>query len=292
MPTWNAGQYLRFADERTRACRDLAARVTIPDVRRAIDLGCGPGNSTQVIAERWPSAELIGLDSSVDMIAKARDSQPDRTWIGGDIATWAASRGEQFDLVFSNAALQWVPDHAGLFPKLLSRVAKGGAFAMQMPGNFDAPAHQAMRELAASAAWRDKFPAGTIREWHAHEPGFYYDTMAPHAGAINLWETTYFHVMEGPRRSPTGTREPGCDRFWTRLPPPPIASDSRPNTSNGYAPPTRQAPTAGCCSPSSAFLWSSTPVAECAPRLLMSSQKSDRDRWRNWVRFVIFTVRQ
>ncbi|HUO04332.1 MAG TPA: methyltransferase domain-containing protein [Candidatus Binataceae bacterium] len=220
MPTWNADQYLRFADERTRACRDLAATVSIANARRIIDLGCGPGNSTAVLAARWPDAEIVGLDSSPDMIAKARESEPRRTWIAGDISKWMASSREQFDLVFSNAALHWVENHGEALPKLLSRVAPGGAFAMQIPGNFDAPAHTAMRELAASPEWRDKFPPGPVREWHTHEPDFYYDTLSSHAARIDLWETTYVHVMENAEAIAEWYKGTGLRPFLDALPSP------------------------------------------------------------------------
>src|SRR5215471_14224998 len=144
MPTWNPSQYLKFAEERTRPCRDLAARVELPAGARIIDLGCGPGNSTEVLAERWPEADLTGLDRSRDMIAKATAAHPDWRWMTGGIAEWATTDGEPYDLAFSNAALQWVPDHATVFPRLLSRAA---ILAVQAPGNWDGPAHQTMREV-------------------------------------------------------------------------------------------------------------------------------------------------
>src|SRR5271163_609736 len=135
MPTWSAEQYLKFADERTRPCRDLAARIAVPEVRRVIDLGCGPGNSTEVLASRWPGAEIVGFDSSSAMLETARKAQPGREWVQGDIVEWAneSGGGSRFDVVFANASLQWIPDHAANFPRLLGRVAPGGAFAAQLP---------------------------------------------------------------------------------------------------------------------------------------------------------------
>jgi trans-aconitate 2-methyltransferase len=198
MPTWNADQYLRFASERTLPCRDLAARVALSSPRRIIDLGCGAGNSTEVLAERWPDVDVTGLDSSPEMIDAARRTSPQRRWVVGDIGGWVASDELPFDLVFSNAAIQWVGDHGGLFPQLLEHVAPGGALAVQMPANFDAPAHRLMRELAMSKAWRSKFPASGVREWHVHETSFYYDVLAPYAERIDLWTTEYAHVMAGP----------------------------------------------------------------------------------------------
>lgn len=187
MPTWNAHQYLKFADERIRPCRDLASRIGIAEPRRIIDLGCGPGNSAAVLLERWPKSEVTGLDSSSSMIDVARREQPDRRWVAGDITEWASTEKSQFDLVFSNAALQWVPDHAALYPRLVQRVAPGGAFAAQIPADFDALPHRLMRELAP--------PDVKAKEWYSHEPAFYYDVLAPHAGVVDIWETIYQHVL-------------------------------------------------------------------------------------------------
>ncbi|HYL98960.1 MAG TPA: trans-aconitate 2-methyltransferase [Blastocatellia bacterium] len=198
MPTWNPDQYLKFADERTRPCRDLADRVSVNGPRRIIDLGCGPGNSTAVIADRWPDAEITGLDSSPDMIESAKKSKPNAHWVVGDIASWAEQgpekEAEPYDVVFSNAALQWVQPHKSVFPRLLSRVAEGGALAAQMPGNFDGPAHRAMREIAHSPEFKDRL-SFEVREWFCHDTGFYYDVLAPHASRLDIWMTEYLHIM-------------------------------------------------------------------------------------------------
>jgi trans-aconitate 2-methyltransferase len=196
MPSWNADQYLQFADERTRPCHDLINRIALMQPHRIIDLGCGPGNSTEALTERWPEAEVTGLDGSPDMIAAARRSHPNRRWLHGDIATWSAD--VPYDLVFSNAAVHWVPDHSVAFPRLLQQVAPGGAFAVQVPANFDAHAHRLMQELAYSQLWRNHFPR-KVREWLAHEPAFYYDAVAPLAQRIDLWTTEYFHIMQSPK---------------------------------------------------------------------------------------------
>lgn len=195
MPTWNATQYLQFADERTRPCRDLVNRIAVENPRRVIDLGCGPGNSTEALFARWPAAEITGLDSSPEMIAAARNAHPDRAWVQGDIASWTADT--PYDLVFSNAALQWVPDHRATFPRLAEQVAPGGALAAQVPANIHASAHQLMRELATSKVWQRHFPE-KVREWFVHEPAFYYDILAPRVARLDLWTTEYQHVMENP----------------------------------------------------------------------------------------------
>jgi trans-aconitate 2-methyltransferase len=195
MPTWSAEQYLKFGDERTRPCRDLAARIAVPDARRIIDLGCGPGNSTEVLASHWPDAEIAGFDSSAAMLETARKSRPERQWIEGDIVAWASGSGPHYDVVFANASLQWIPDHAANFPRLLARVAPAGAFAAQLPGNHKGPIHQTMRDIAASTAWRKWFPSGRVREWHSSDLAHYYDMLAPHAARLDTWETTYLHIM-------------------------------------------------------------------------------------------------
>lgn len=194
MPSWDTTQYLKFASERTQPSIDLAARIALASPRRVIDLGCGPGNSTDILARRWPGAVLAGLDSSAAMIAAAAKDYPQRTWLTGDIATWTAP-GE-YDVVFSNAALQWVPDHPRVLPHLFAQVAPGGVFAFQVPANFDAPPHRLMRELGASPAWQRYFDPPP-REWHAHPAEFYYDTLAPLATHLDLWTTDYFHLLDG-----------------------------------------------------------------------------------------------
>jgi trans-aconitate 2-methyltransferase len=192
MPTWDSQQYLKFGDQRTRPAVDLAARIKLVNPQRIIDLGCGPGNSTEVLAQRWPEAELSGLDSSAAMVATARKAYPQRTWIEGDLASWTAEHA--YDLVYSNAALHWAPDHSRTIPRLFDQVVSGGAFAAQVPANLDGFAHRVMRDIAARPAWRAFFPH-PVREWFVHEPAFYYDVLAPDAAVVDLWVTDYYHVM-------------------------------------------------------------------------------------------------
>jgi trans-aconitate 2-methyltransferase len=164
-----------------------------------IDLGCGPGNSTSILQGLWPDAEITGLDSSPEMIQVARAAMPGNNWVVEDIAAWAAGNGGKFDVVFSNAALQWVDDHQTIYRELFDRVAPGGALAVQVPGNHDGPPHRLMREIAGSSGWRDSFRPGAVREWHVHYLDFYYDVLASRAARLDLWETVYMHVMEGAR---------------------------------------------------------------------------------------------
>lgn len=196
MPTWNPDQYLKFAGERTRPCRDLVNSIELKNPARTIDLGCGPGNSTSVLSARWPDSDITGLDSSADMIASAKERYPDKNWVAGDIDWWASEAGPKYDLVFSNAALQWLHDHETLFPKLLKRVSPGGAFAAQIPGNFDGPAHTLMRAVAATDEFRDSFKT-PVREWISYPVSLYYDALAPEVSRTDIWETEYIHVLEG-----------------------------------------------------------------------------------------------
>ena len=195
MPTWDADTYLKFARERTQPSVDLAARVELSAPRRIVDLGCGPGNSTAVVARRWPDAAVEGVDTSPDMLATARKDHPRWLWRQADIAAWRAET--PVDLVFSNAAFQWVPDHAILLPRLFAQVVPGGALAFQVPANYHHGAHSIIREVAASPAWRESFPNGA-REWQAQTASFYYDVLAPIARRLDLWETSYIHVLDGP----------------------------------------------------------------------------------------------
>ena len=188
MPSWNPEQYLKFGDLRTRPARDLAQAVAVSDPRRVVDLGCGPGNSTAVCRQRWPKASIVGIDRSEAMIEKARAECPEGDWRIADIAEWSkAADGGRFDVIFSNAALHWVDDHATLFRRLFGRVAAGGALAVQMPAYEMAP-NRLMRELAAAAGL-------AVKEWRSHALDFYYEMLQPHAARLDLWATEYVQVM-------------------------------------------------------------------------------------------------
>ncbi|HVV68439.1 MAG TPA: trans-aconitate 2-methyltransferase [Gammaproteobacteria bacterium] len=215
MPSWNPKQYLKFFNQRTRPCQDLARSVQIEDPQKIIDLGCGPGNSTQVLMECWPNAVITGLDSSEQMIMEARKLYPKGQWLQADIASWTPL--ETYDIVFSNAALQWVSEHERVLPHLLQQVKPGGALAFQVPANINATAHQLMRDLAASKHWRKHFHQ-PIREWYVHPPAFYYDVLSPHASHIELWRSEYFHAMSGPEAIVEWYKGSGLRPFLDLLP--------------------------------------------------------------------------
>ncbi len=191
--TWNPQTYLAFADQRTRPAADLLARVPAERPTRVIDLGCGPGNSTALLAARWPDARLEGLDSSAPMLDQARAGGVPASWILGDIAAWTPSA--PYDVIYSNATLQWLPDQAALFSRLMSFVKPGGVFAFQVPVNFNAPSHVLMRETAVDPRWREKL--ADVRDIQRGSAGAYYDMLKPHAAALDIWQTEYLQVLEG-----------------------------------------------------------------------------------------------
>lgn len=194
--SWSASQYTRFEDERTRPVRDLLARLPDRPVRRAADLGCGPGNSTAELLARFPDAAVLGVDSSEDMLAAARARLPALRFEHADISRWDGA-GDAFDVLLSNAALQWVPDHAVLLPALLRRLAPGGALAVQVPDNLDEPVHALMRAVAAEPPWTERLsPALRARE--QRHPAAWYVRLLREAGAeADVWRTTYHHLLPG-----------------------------------------------------------------------------------------------
>ena len=151
---FNAQQYVQFENERTRPVRDLLAAVPDTPIRTAIDLGCGPGNSTEILAAHAPQATIRGFDVSADMIETARTRLPDIRFDVADLTAW--DEPGPYDLILSNAVLQWVPGHDALLPQIVGKLAHGGHLAVQMPDNLDEPAHRLMREVAADGPWRDK----------------------------------------------------------------------------------------------------------------------------------------
>jgi trans-aconitate 2-methyltransferase len=195
MPHWNPTEYLAFAGERTQPAIDLLARIAVNSPRTVMDLGCGPGNSTALLHQRWPGANTVGLDSSPEMIAAAQSAHPDWQWQLGDIAHW--SPAAPFDVVFSNAALQWVPDHCHVMPHLMAQVAHGGVLAVQIPAHLNSPVHEAILVAANDPTWRDRMRSAT----HAitvETPTIYYDLLHPLAGRVDLWVTEYHHVLPTP----------------------------------------------------------------------------------------------
>ena len=195
MPSWDPNQYLKFTDHRLRPALDLLAQVPLTDPRSVYDLGCGPGNITRLLAERWPNARVVGVDSSADMLAKARMKAAGVTFEQADIAHW--SPPAPADLLFTNATLHWLDDHAALLPRLAAQLAPGGVLAIQMPDNRTSPSHLLMDEAAATGPWYARLARLRPVYGSMQSPDAYYRMLAPVAAQVDIWETTYLHVLEG-----------------------------------------------------------------------------------------------
>jgi len=192
--SWHPQRYLAFDDHRTRPAADLLARVPLADPERVVDLGCGPGNSTALLTARWPQAKVVGVDNAPTMLAAARERDITAEWLEADIATWTPDA--PVDLLFSNAVLQWLPDHRTLLPRLLRQLRPGGVLAVQMPRNFHAPSHTTVHEMAAMEHWAERLEGRPLRDPVA-EPGWYYDVLLPEAVALDIWQSEYLQVLEG-----------------------------------------------------------------------------------------------
>ena len=191
---WDPATYLSFEAERTRPAADLLARVPAGDPAYVVDLGCGTGNSTELLAKRWPAARLEGIDSSAEMLAKAGRNAFAAKWIEADIATWSPDTTP--DVIFSNAALQWLPAHDTLLPRLLSFLGTGGVFAFQVPANFEAPSHTVLHELQHDPRWSEKFRQPVDRAGALGLEACY-SILAPHASRLDIWETRYLQILGG-----------------------------------------------------------------------------------------------
>ncbi|MBL0919764.1 MAG: trans-aconitate 2-methyltransferase [Hydrogenophaga sp.] len=194
MADWNPALYSRFEDERTRPAHELLARVPLASPNVVVDLGCGPGNSTELLVQRFPDARVTGIDNSEAMLESARKRLPGVAFSLGDIGNWQPDAAP--DLIYANAALQWVPGHEALFPRLFALLAPGGVLAVQMPDNLDEPSHRLMRETAAQPRFAETIgDASRLRE--PRKPiTAYYDLLAKDAAQVDAWHTVYQHRMD------------------------------------------------------------------------------------------------
>jgi len=191
---WDPKTYLAYGEERTRPAADLLARVPVDRPERVADLGCGPGNSTALLRSRWPDCKIDAIDFAPEMLDDARASGVNARFIEADIANWQPEA--QYDVIYSNAALQWLSGHEKLLPRLLSFVKPGGALAVQVPRNFDELCHRLIRQAVADPRWKSELTE--VRDWwNVLEPEAYFDLLSPLARAVDLWETRYFHILEG-----------------------------------------------------------------------------------------------
>jgi trans-aconitate 2-methyltransferase len=195
MADWSAQQYLKFEDERTRPPRDLLAQIPLLEPRRIVDVGCGPGNSTELLVKRWPNADVIGIDTSADMLRQARERLPKQTFVEANVAHWVPPDGT--DLLFANAIFQWVPGHLKQLQRLLEKLPPGGVLAVQIPDSLDEPAHVLMREVArGEGPWSKQLSEKARVRDELPPPGGYYDALSPLCTRIEIWHTIYNHVLE------------------------------------------------------------------------------------------------
>lgn len=214
MADWSPGQYLRFEEERTRPAAELLARVPATRPRRVLDIGCGPGNSTELLAARFPQAEIVGIDSSPEMIAAARKRLPEADFVVADIEDYAPAH--PFDVIFGNAVFQWVPDHLAVLARLFASCPSGGSLAIQVPDNRNEPTHMLMAAVARGGPWREKF-VEPIRRDAIPPPAEYYDRLKPLAATVDVWHTTYYHVLAGPEAIVEWVRSTGLRPWLDRL---------------------------------------------------------------------------
>ncbi|MBP2168031.1 trans-aconitate 2-methyltransferase [Erwinia toletana] len=193
MKEWNPELYRQFEAERTRPALELVARIPAIEIHNATDLGCGPGNSTELLWRAWPLAKITGLDSSLTMLQQAQQRLPDCHFVAADIRSWQAS--PQQDVIFANASLQWLNDHPQLFPHLVAQLAEYGVLAIQMPDNLDQPSHRLMREVAGRAAWREKIDSHAADRKKLLSAEHYYDLLTVAGCRVDIWRTTYYHLM-------------------------------------------------------------------------------------------------
>ena len=192
---WDAKQYLRFADERAMPFFDLVERINHPEPRRVVDLGCGAGGLTATLVERWPEAEITGVDSSEEMIGRARKRAIPRRFgfERGDVAAWRAD--EPLDVIVSNACFHWIPDHRRLLENLAAQLAPDGVLAFQVPDNFTSPSHKIVRTLVSSPKWRDRL--GDLPQARVESPSWYVEVLMILGLDAKAWRTTYKHLLDG-----------------------------------------------------------------------------------------------
>lgn len=214
---WSPTQYLKFADERTRAARDLLAQVPLASARRVYDLGCGPGNSTSLLVDRYPGARITGIDNSPAMIEAAHCALPHSDFEQADLRFWQPGDGPE--LLFSNATFQWVPDHIAVLERLLSGLTKGAVLAVQMPDAFGEPSHRMMAMAAAREPWAGILPDAAGARDGIASPREYYARLKPHCARFDIWHTIYNHPLDGVSGIVEWLRGTGLRPYLDHLPP-------------------------------------------------------------------------
>jgi len=190
---WSSQQYLMFEDERTRPARDLLAQIPLDQIECAYDLGCGPGNSTELIVSRFPDAQVIGVDSDDDMLSAARKRLPDLEFLKGDLTNWQAEKPA--DLLYANAVFQWVPEHLSVLSRMLDSLKTGGVLAVQMPDNLNEPTHLLMEEVARSRNFTGHFGKTSLRRGTLPKAETYIECLSSKSARIDVWHTIYYHQL-------------------------------------------------------------------------------------------------
>ncbi|ACL60753.1 trans-aconitate 2-methyltransferase [Methylobacterium nodulans] len=215
MADWDAAQYLKFADERTRPAADLLARVPLAAPARVVDLGCGPGNSTELLVARYPEAAILGLDTSPGMLAEARRRLPGVAFEQADVASLNPEPPP--DLLFANAVLQWLPHHASLLPRLARSLAPGGCLAVQMPDNLEEPSHRLMRRVAGEPPFAARLAAAAASRTRIASFSEYDAWLTAAGCTVDIWRTTYVHALAGHRGIVEWVRGTGLRPFLDPL---------------------------------------------------------------------------
>jgi trans-aconitate 2-methyltransferase len=215
MGTWNPQQYLKFKNERTQPSVDLVARIRVDHPGTILDIGCGPGNSTQVLYQRWPNAEITGVDNSPEMIEKARRDYPHQKWLLADASKLELDRA--YDVVFSNAVLQWIPDHDLLIPRFFAIVNPKGSLAVQVPANNESPVHKALLTVSSREKW-SRFTSGSEKQLTYRTAEYYYNILSPLSSELDLWEIIYHHVLDSHAGMIEWYKGTGMRPFLERLP--------------------------------------------------------------------------
>lgn len=197
MPEWNALQYTKFLKERTQPAIDLANKINLSAPNEIIDIGCGPGNSTHVLYERFPRAHITGVDNSESMLQQAKINNPKLDFKFFDARTDFPTLKQKFDVVFSNACIQWIPDHKNLIQEMMSILKNGGILAVQTPMNYKEPIHMIISELVSSKKWKNKFIQPRI--FYNMTQGEYFDLLSSVSSDFSMWETIYYHKMDSHR---------------------------------------------------------------------------------------------
>ncbi len=196
MSDWSSAQYMIFGNQRTQPSIDLVSRIQGTAPARILDIGCGPGNSTRVLSERFPDAEILGVDSSEDMLANARESYPAQEFLLCNVPRDLNQISGAFDLIFSNACIHWIPEQEQLIRSVFAKLNPGGVFAVQIPFIQEAPFYRLLSVLTGGQKWGKKLSG--IRNFYNLLPEEYYDILAGLSGAFEIWQTTYYHVVNSP----------------------------------------------------------------------------------------------